>query len=147
LGFAEVYDLAVGIGGWTASGRPTDGDRLRTGPRTAADVADRGVPVCAPDATVADVAAVIGHHPLCAVTVAGAPDGVVLGIVRREPLDLAPTTPVDDVLVTDPSTTRPDTPVPKVLDDMRQHGQDHLVVTTHDGHLVGLVSRADLDVS
>ena len=98
------------------------------------------VPTVGPDDPVSSVRAQLGDADRAVVTT---PGGVVLGLVERPALDEAP----DDALVAavmklSPSTVRPSVEYSTLVE---QDG-DHVLVTTSDGRLVGMVEpEADDD--
>jgi len=138
MGFADVYLLEGGRAAWTVLGLPTDGqvgDARRIGPRAV------DVPTVPIDATVADVIAV-GDIPYT-VVVLGCGD-VVVGALRPTVRTLPRRTRVRDVMIPAPSTIRPDLRVEEVAARFAKDGLDHVLVTTVDGVLVGLVTMEDL---
>ncbi len=139
LGFGEVYDFVASKAGWMAACLPVEGSSDREA--HAGDVARTDVATCGPDATLADVADAIGDGPVCVVV---DDRRVVVGAVRADALRLDPSTPVEAVLQPGPPTVRPSIPTGELLGSMGKDGQDHVLVTTYDGVLVGLVEREAL---
>jgi CBS domain-containing protein len=141
MGFTRVFEYPPGRVGWAARGMPTEGrlgDRGRVGPLA------RDLPRCGPDATIAEAAVHLAGADWCAVVGDG---GVLLGLLRSEALALEPDRRVDTVMIPGPGTVRPHL---RVADLARQLDADHLdrvLVTTAEGHLVGVVHRADLRVA
>ncbi len=134
MGFVDVYMLEGGRAAWTVLGMPTEGqigDARRIGQR-AVDVP--AVPV---DATVGDVIAV-GEIPYTVVVLG--PDDVVVGALRPTVRALPPQTRVRDVIIPAPSTIRPDLRVEEVARRFAKDGLDHVLVTTANGVLIGLVT-------
>ena len=135
MGFADVYMLEGGRAAWTVLGLPTEGqigDARRIGPR-AVDVPS--VPV---DATVRDVVA-LGDIPYTVVVLG--PDDVVVGALRpavstRCPLGHR----VRDIMIPAPATIRPDLRVEEVARRFAKDGLDHVLVSTVNGVLIGLVT-------
>jgi Mg/Co/Ni transporter MgtE len=68
-------------------------------------------------------------------------DRVVLG--RLEALDGDPSAVVMDVMRSAPTTVRPHLTLEKVLALLESRRREHVLVTTSDGRLVGLLRRAD----
>jgi CBS domain-containing protein len=139
MGFTDVYLLEGGRAAWTVLGLPTDGqigDARRIGQRAVE------VPAVSVDATVGDVIE-IGEIPYT-VVVLGC-DDVVVGSLRPTVLALPPQTRVRDVMIPAPSTIRPDLRVEEVARRFAKDGLDHVLVTTADGVLVGLVTNDGLD--
>ncbi len=138
MGFGEVYLLEGGRAAWTVLGLPTEGqvgDARRIGPRAVE------VPTVAVDATVGDVIA-LGDIPYTVVVLAG--DDVVVGALRPTVRGLPPQTRVRDVMIPAPATIRPDLRVEEVARRFDKDGLDHLLVTTANGVLIGLVTMEDL---
>jgi len=129
LGF-EVYDYAAGKVDWLAAGLPTVTGRSRA--RRALDGADRPPPTCSPATPVAELddrsVVVVNEH------------GIVLGRVRRgSRLDGAAT--AEDVMEPGPTTVRAHEPLEELLVRMGRRNVREMVVTTPEGHLLGVVSR------
>ena len=134
MGFADVYMLEGGRAAWTVLGLPTEGqigDARRIGPR-AVDVPS--VPV---DATVRDVVA-LGDIPYTVVVLG--PDDVVVGALRPAVDALPPRTRVRDIMIPAPATIRPDLRVEEVARRFAKDGLDHVLVSTVNGVLIGLVT-------
>ena len=134
MGFADVYMLEGGRAAWTVLGLPTEGqigDARRIGPR-AVDVPS--VPV---DATVRDVVA-LGDIPYTVVVLG--PDDVVVGALRPAVSALPPRTRVRDIMIPAPATIRPDLRVEEVARRFAKDGLDHVLVSTVNGVLIGLVT-------
>jgi rhodanese-related sulfurtransferase len=141
LGFTQVYDFAAGYAAWAAAGRPTEGaigDRDRIGPHIRRDV-----PRFGPDASLDAMRTAIGEWELGTVVDA---DGILLGIVRADALALTGDLRARDVLVPGPGTVRPDARVPDLAEQLDRDHLRHVLVSTFDGHLIGLLRRKDLDV-
>lgn len=133
-----MYLLQGGRAAWTVLGLPTEGqvgDARRIGPRAVE------VPTVAVDATVGDVLA-LGDFPYTVVVLAG--DDVVVGALRPTVRALPPQTRVGDVMIPAPATIRPDLRVEEVARRFDKDGLDHLLVTTANGVLIGLVTMEDL---
>jgi rhodanese-related sulfurtransferase len=138
LGFAEVYDYTGSKTEWLARGLPVEGDLVpeaRAGAR-----ADPAVPTCAPEDSCRDVLA--AGHDLVVVVDA---DNVVLGTIRSEAaaVDL----PAGAVMETGAPTVRPSIDRWELAESMDREGQDHVLVTTLDGRLAGLIKRDALRVA
>ena len=142
MGFTRVFEYPPGREGWAARDLPTEGqlgDRGRVG-----GIARRGVPRCAPEDPLERAATRMGDEDWCVVVT---PDDVVVGLLRAEALALEPDRPVATAMIPGPSTVRPHL---RVTDLARQLDADHLdriLVTTAEGHLVGIVERSDLRVA
>ena len=74
-------------------------------------------------------------------------DHIVLGVVRPELAGTAPDTPVATVMQPAAPTVRPSIPIRELAESMDKNGERYLLVTTHDGKLLGLVRREELDAA
>jgi rhodanese-related sulfurtransferase len=140
LGFTEVYDYVAGKVAWLACGLPGAGllhDDRRAGARVHTEV-----PRLKPDATIADLNALIGDWEV-AVVVDG--DDVVLGSIRCEARDLPAHLDVVSVMQSGPPTVRPSIPTRELAKSLDDDAQQTILVTNLDGTLVGLVRRDDLN--
>jgi CBS domain-containing protein len=102
------------------------------------------VPRVGPEATVAELAGVMAGWELAAVVGAG---GVLVGTVRAEAAGLPGDLIVAQQMQAAPPTVRPSVPIDDLARDLDEDGQDHVLVTTETGRLLGLVRRRDLDGS
>ena len=139
LGFARVYDYVAGKADWMAAGLPTEGESASQ-PRITA-VAHTGVPRCDISETVGQVRERIGDWELCVVVTN---EGVVLGIVPAEALDLDDARPVSAVMQEGPSTYRPNVGLAELGKHLRSRRVPRVLVTRSDGTLIGLVRLDDL---
>jgi len=136
LGYGPVYDYAAGKVDWMAAGLPTV--RADASARRALDAADRTPPTCSPDETVGGVT---DNRPTTAVVVVNA-EGVVLGRFRAGMAATAdPATPVEDVMEPGPATVRAHEPLAPLLQRMAERNVDEIIVSTPEGHLLGVVRR------
>jgi hypothetical protein len=142
LGFEKVYDYVPGKADWFASGLPKEG-RLATAP-TIGDAARRDVPTC----TLAEKAIdawdrtrKMGWDACVVVN----KERIVLGLLREKELSSNPGAAVERVMRSGPTTFRPDVPVRKMAERMRERGARTVLVTTSDGRLVGLLYRDDAE--
>jgi rhodanese-related sulfurtransferase len=142
LGFEEVYDYTASKAAWLADGLRGAG-LLRDDQRVKA-VALHSVPRVDPTATIADLEAVIGDWEV--VVVVGA-DDIVVGLVRAEAVGVAETLRVESVMQTAPPTVRPSISIRELAKSMDDDGQQHVLVTTLGGKLIGLARRSDLDAT
>jgi rhodanese-related sulfurtransferase len=140
LGFEEVYDYTASKAAWLAEGLGGAG-LLRNDQRVQA-LTRRSVPRVDPSATIADLRAVIADWEV--VVVVGG-DDVVVGVVRAEAVGVAETLRVDSVMQTAPPTIRPSISIRELAKSMDHDGQQHILVTTLSGKLIGLARRSDLD--
>jgi CBS-domain-containing membrane protein len=140
MGFADVYLLEGGRAAWTVMGLPTEG-QIGDARRISQFVQE--VPAVPLGATIADVKK-IGEIPHT-VVVLGC-DDVVVGALRPSVLELPSRTRVRDIMIPAPSTIRPDLRVEEVVRRLADDCLDHVLVTTVDGVLLGLVTTEGLHV-
>jgi rhodanese-related sulfurtransferase/CBS domain-containing protein len=139
LGFSEVLDYTAGKAAWLAEGLPGQGSRSDS---ERAGAAARSVPYCRPDDTVSVVASDLAHPP--GLVVVTDDDNIVLGLLRSEVADLPPETRVADAMQPGPVTVRPSITRRELAESMESQGEDHVLVSTLQGELVGLVTYEDL---
>ena len=142
LVFEKVYDYMPGKADWFASGLPKEG-RLASVP-TIGDAARRDVPTCAPAEKVGNARDRIRAAGWDACVVVNK-ERIVLGLLREKELSSYPEFAAEDVMRTGPTTFRPDVPVGKMTERMRERGARTVLVTTLDGRLVGLLYRDDAE--
>jgi rhodanese-related sulfurtransferase len=134
LGFSEVYDYTASKVAWMALGLPAEGTRSSSA--RAGALADVGVPTAPLAATVGELRSLIGEAPrVCVLD----DDRVLLGVVRREALDLEPDTPVATVMQPAPPSVRPSIPLDELAESMEQDGRSYVVVSHLDGTFVGVI--------
>jgi CBS domain-containing protein len=73
------------------------------------------------------------------------PGGVLLGRLRGSTLDCDPQLLAEQLMEAGPSTVRPDTPAHKLASKLDERQLRFAIVTTPEGHLIGVVCRPDLD--
>lgn len=139
-GFIDVSVYAAGKLAWLAEGLPAEG-RRRPEQRVRAIARTDGIPTLPADATLADAAAAIADSDVAVVLNA---DDVVLGILRRETLGLAASTPVADVLQPGPSTFRPSMTIAELVEYFRSSNEARAIVSTAAGRWLGLIRREDV---
>jgi CBS-domain-containing membrane protein len=71
--------------------------------------------------------------------------GVLLGRLRASALNVAPETTVEERMESGPSTVRPDTPADELAQRLRDRDLKTAILTTPEGHLLGITRRADLE--
>ena len=142
LGFEKVYDYVPGKADWFASGLPKEG-RLASVP-TIGDAARRDVPTCAPAEKIENARSRVQAAGWDACVVVNK-ERVVLGLLREKELSSDPGATVEQVMRSGPTTFRPDVPVGKMAERMRERGAHTVLVTTSDGRLVGLLYRDDAE--
>lgn len=138
LGFTDAHDYAPSKEGWIAAALPVEGSSDRE--TYAIDIARRDVPTCPPTASVGELREHFEKWPLCVVV---DDRRVVLGAVRPEVVGLQPATSVSAVLQPAPSTVRPSVPIRELQRSMREDGKEHVLVSTYEGVLIGLVRNED----
>ena len=125
-----VYDYAAGKVDWLAAGLPTV--RSAPAPRRALDGADRDPATCSPDTRVdmlvGDAVLVVNET------------GIVLGRVRPQPHAGGAT--AEEVMEPGPATVRAHEPLDELLERMERRRVHEIVVTTPEGHLLGVVRRS-----
>jgi predicted transcriptional regulator len=142
LDFEKVYDYVPGKADWFASGLPREG-RLASVP-TIGDTARRDVPTCAPAEKVDNAWDRVWAAGWDACVVVNK-ERVVLGLLREKELSSDPGATVERVMRSGPTTFRPDAPVGKMAERMRERGARTVLVTTSDGRLFGLLYRDDAE--
>ena len=73
------------------------------------------------------------------------PGGVLLGRLRGSALDCDPRLRAEQVMEAGPSTVRPDTPAHKLASRLAEQQLRFAIVTTPEGHLIGVACRPDLE--
>lgn len=74
--------------------------------------------------------------------------GIVLGILRKNALGADPASRIEDVMSPGPKTFRPDVTLEELLKFMRDHDiKTNSLVTTSEGRLLGIISRADAEAT
>jgi Mg/Co/Ni transporter MgtE len=136
LGFTDVYRYQAGKADWFAAGLPREGVEAHV-PRVA-DVAKRDVPTCALHERVGDLQERVraAGQGVCVVVDS---EHIVLGIVEAEGLSGDPATVVENIMKPDPVTFRPHLRIGEIPDYVRKRQVRHVLVTTSDGILIGLL--------
>jgi hypothetical protein len=137
LGFQNVYDYAAGKSAWASAGFPLEGDSA-TG--RAGGVARGDVPTCRPTDRLAHIADSTREWGLCVVVDA---TGCVLGVVPADAL-AGDASARAETVAKQPRTMRPSARRAELLEYFARSGRNRAVVTTLDGHLVGVVRREDV---
>ena len=142
LGYQRVYDYVDGIADWKAAGLPTEGSAQSE--QRVADATRRDVPTCQPDDTIADIRpkSVGAGWDVCVVTEC---DGMAIGRIRNSALDADPHQRAVDVMEPGPSTVRPDSLLQPLVERMRTRNAPHVIVTTPQGILIGILIREEAD--
>src|SRR2546426_403793 len=139
LGFTDVYRYQAGKADWFAAGLPREGAEAHV-PRVA-DVAERDVPTCGLHERVGDLQERVqtARRDVCVVVNA---ERIVLGIVEAEALSSDPATVVENIMKPDPVTFRPHLRTGEIPEYVRKRQVRHVLVTTSDGVLIGLLPDA-----
>jgi CBS domain-containing protein len=140
LGFDPVYDYVAGKADWLAHGLPHEGTSATI--PTAGDLLDTEPPTCTLGEDLTAAAAVVerSRYGFCLVL---NNHGIVLGRLRRSALEAAAESAnVDTVMEPGPSTMRPDAPARELVERLARRQLNTAVVTTPEGRLLGLFSRA-----
>ena len=142
LGFGRVYDYVDGISDWKAAGLATEGNA--TPEQQVIDATRRDVPTCRPDETIADVRArtADGNWDVCVVVDC---DGMAIGRIRRSALEADASLLAAEVMEVGPSTVRPDSLLRPLAKRMHEHNAAHVLVTTAQGTLIGILLRDEAD--
>jgi hypothetical protein len=138
LGFTNVHRYSAGKMDWLASGLPGDG-KFADFP-TAGDALHRDVPTCRPDERVAAAAGRAAGWDMCVVV---NERRIVLGVLRGKALggDLDRT--AEEAMDVGPTTFRPNELLAEMALHLTQAGVEHVLVTTGDGELLGVLDRAE----
>jgi len=137
FGFEPVYDYTGGKVDWLAAGLPTEGPG--PGSMRATLGMDRDVPTCAPSEALGPVVERVraAGWDVCVVL---HPAGVVLGRLRPDRLDEAPTS-LAGAMEPGPATVRAHEDLGEALGRMEKRGVTSLLVTTPEGRLLGVLRR------
>jgi CBS domain-containing protein len=110
-------------------------------------VADGEVPTCRLDERLGDVLDRVradGRETCVVVN----EQGIVLGVLRKNALAGDPARRVDELMLPGPKTFRPDVTLEELLKFMREHEiKTNSLVTTSEGRLLGIISRADAEAT
>jgi hypothetical protein len=134
LGFEQVYRYTDGKMEWAANGLPIEGEHAQI-PRLL-DIAERDVPTCRLTDRLADI-----RGPLCVVT---DERGIILGQVTEAAV--RPGASLEEVMEPAPPTYRPNVSLEELWGRLEKHPRvQHVLVSTPEGELLGLVWRHDLE--
>ena len=136
LGFEQVFRYTDGKMDWAANGLPTEGEEAQV-PRLQ-DIAERDVPTCRLTDRLKDV-----PGPVCVVT---DEQGVILGQVTDKTRQADGASRVEDVMELGPASYRPNVSLEELWSRLEKHPRvQHVLVSTSEGVLMGLVWRKDLE--
>jgi catechol 2,3-dioxygenase-like lactoylglutathione lyase family enzyme len=141
LGFEHVYDYVTGKADWLARGLPTEGERA--GERRVGALVRQDAATCEPSEAVGEVHPRVEASPYGFALVT-TPGGVLLGRLRRAPLEGDPEVRAEAAMELGPSTVRIDMALRKLAERLDEGGYETAVVTDPDGVLVGIARRDDL---
>ncbi len=114
-------------------------------PPTAGSVARNDVARCDTDDAVADVLAAVEASAYPFALVVGE-EGMLLGRLRASVLRKHEGgLPVSEIMELDPSTVRPHRAAGELAESLAERDLRWAIVTTHEGRLVGVASREDLE--
>ncbi len=143
LGFNNVIDYRPGKVAWYEENQPREGKA--TDETWIGDVADADVPTCGLKERIGDIRARTADWDSCVVV---SPERVVLGLLRKKELDGDPNATAEQVMRPGPKTFRPNVTLEELLKSMREHDiQTNSLITTGDGRLLGVISRADAEAT
>lgn len=143
MGFKIVIDYVPGKLAWYEENQPREGKAVDE--TWIGDVADAEVPTCGLKDRVGEVRRRTGDWDTCVVV---APQRVVLGLLRKAELEGDPNATAEAVMRPGPKTFRPNVTLEELLKSMREHDiQTSSLVTTGEGRLLGVISRADAEAT
>ena len=138
-----MIEYVPGKVAWFEANQPREGkavDEIWIG-----DVAGSEVPTCSLKETIGDIRRRTGKWDTCVVVDS---EGVVLGLLRKKELDADPQATAEQVMRLGPKTFRPNVTLQELLKSMRDHEiQTNSLVTTAEGRLLGVISRADAEAT
>jgi hypothetical protein len=127
---------------WRAHNLPVEGEKADA--PTAGRLARDDVVTCRLDDEVGEVRERIAASPY-GFALATTPGGILLGRLRGSALDCDPLLRAEQVMEAGPSTVRPDTPAHKLASTLAEQQLRFAIVTTPEGHLIGVACRSDLE--
>ena len=109
------------------------------------DVADSDVPTCGLKDRLGGIRGRTAGWDTCVVV---GPERVVLGLLRKAELEGDANATAERVMRPGPKTFRPNVSLEELLKSMRDHDiQTNSLVTTGEGKLLGVISRADAEAT
>lgn len=140
-----MIDYVPGKQAWYEDNQPREGSALEE--TWLGDVADDTVPTCRLDETVGEVRDRVqadGRNTCVVVN----QERIVLGLLRKQALASDPARSAGEVMSDGPKTFRPNLTLEQLLQSMREHDiQTNSLVTTGEGRLLGIISRADAEAT
>ena len=138
-----MIEYVPGKQAWFEENQPREGKALDE--TWIGDVAGSDVPTCSLKETIGDIRRRTGEWDTCVVVDSA---GVVLGLLRKKELDADPQVTAEQVMRLGPKTFRPNVTLQELLKSMRDHEiQTNSLVTTAEGRLLGVISRADAEAT
>jgi len=138
-----VIEYVPGKLAWYEDNQPREGKAVEE--TWIGDVADPEVPTCGLKDRIGDVRSRTGDWDTCVVVV---PQRVVLGLLRKTELERDTNATAEKVMRPGPKTFRPNVTLEELLKSMREHDiQTNSLVTTGEGKLLGVISRADAEAT
>lgn len=141
LGFEPVYDYTLGKVDWLAAGLPTEG---AAHPARVLDALHRNVPTCgldAPGGPAMERARLAGWDRCVVVD----DRRVVAGVLGAERVDAGEQRSAAELMAPGPTTVRAHEDLVATRGRMTEHHVAHLLVTTPDGVLLGVLDAANDD--
>ena len=135
-----MFDYAAGKLDWLSAGLRTEGTNAER-PR-AGDVARTDAPTCRLSERLGDVRGRVEAAGWDACVVVSE-ERVVLGLLRAKELRSDPDLRIEEAMRPGPSTFRPFVAIAKMAKSMVERDMANCPITTSDGRLVGLLTRAD----
>jgi predicted transcriptional regulator len=132
----------LGKADWLAHGLPTEGEQASV-PR-AKDLLRQDVATARPDEPISAIRQRVARSPYGFALVL-AEDGTLLGRLRKAVLEGNPDAAAQAVMEPGPSTVRPDRQLADLLEPMRTHNLQAMVVTSPEGRLLGVLRRDDAE--
>ncbi len=142
LGFTEVYDYVAGKVDWLAAGLPSEGPDAQEA-RAGAFVED-DAPTCGVDDVVADIRSRVDAARWDSCVVLDAQQ-IVLGRVLWRDLEEQGDDRAGTVMKPGPTTVRANEPLGGLLKRMTDRHVLQMIVTTPEGHLIGVLRRQDAE--
>ncbi len=142
LGFEQVYDYVAGIADWKAAGLPIEGDSPPV--QRVSDATRPDMPTCNFDDSLGEVRRRT-HDAGWEECVVVDCDGIVIGRLRNQAWEADDTTTVEEVMEPGPTTVRANGLLQPLVDRMTTRDTKLVIVTTPQGHLIGVLLREDAE--